>query len=127
MDNNAEQLSDVITNRLLDDLLSGAYEDLTVLPPETDLAMHYNVSRNIIREVLTGLELLGYISRKKGVGTLINRDVLRVKYRVDLNHGLLEAVEARGHKAEMVFLDCETVAAPRQLPTGSGFRTGSGC
>ena len=42
-----------------------------VLPPEQTLCEEYGVSRNIIREALKGLTLMGVISGKPGIGNVI--------------------------------------------------------
>lgn len=46
------------------------------LPSEENIAGQLGVSRVKIRDVLSQLEAAGYVTRKRGVGTLINRYVL---------------------------------------------------
>ena len=93
------------------ELTDGEYALCSVLPPEIDLARKFDVSRNIIRAGLTRLEQEGYITRKQGVGTLINRDVLNIPVRFDLNYGLMQAIVRNGAAASVAFAKHELVPA----------------
>ena len=52
-------------------ILSHNLQPGDVLPPEQTLCEEYGVSRNIIREALKGLTLMGVISGKPGIGNVI--------------------------------------------------------
>jgi GntR family transcriptional repressor for pyruvate dehydrogenase complex len=52
-------------------ILSGAYPADSRLPSEQDLAEHYGVSRNVVREALKSLKELGLVSIRTGSGTYI--------------------------------------------------------
>lgn len=94
-----EQISDKITKMLLEEIQSGAFSKLDSLPPEVDLAERYGVSRNIVRECLARLEREGWVIRKHGVGTLINKIVAQVPTRLDLNYELNQTLELSGKHA----------------------------
>jgi len=98
------QLSDKVTQSLLHEMQEGDYAGLDTLPPEMDLALRFNVSRNIIRESLTCLEREGYIIRKHGVGTLINKSVVHVSSRLDLNPGLMQSFQENGKHGEQAYV-----------------------
>ena len=71
------------------------------------------------------MEQEGFISRRKGVGTIVNRHVLAVKTRMDLEEEFLSMVESAGKKAAQD--NCtyrETTASPQEaaclkLPEGA--------
>lgn len=56
------------------------------LPSEEALAEQLGVSRIKIRDVLAEMETNGYVIRKRGVGTLINKYALAEKARIDLDN-----------------------------------------
>ena len=69
--------------RLLEELRRGRYADAAQLPSELELADVLGVSRTVVRDALSDLERDGYLERVRGIGTLVNRDVVRVENRMD--------------------------------------------
>ncbi len=70
--------------KLLDEMKNGRFAHCDRLPRETELAEMLGISRTQLRDVLSELEREGYITRRHGVGTCINRHVLAVKNRMDI-------------------------------------------
>jgi len=68
------------------------------LPPEETIARTLGVSRVKIRDVLAQLEAAGYITRKRGVGTLLNRYVLAEAARLDIDSVYVDIVAACGYR-----------------------------
>lgn len=95
-----KQLSEKVTQLLLYQIREGEFAGMDSLPPEVELAERFNVSRNIIRECLTRLEREGWVVRKHGIGTLINKSVVHVATRLDLNFELGQTLEMNGKHAE---------------------------
>jgi len=60
-----------IYNSILESITKGEFEKK--LPSERTLSVLHNANRNTIREILSVLEGKGLIIRKKGIGTLINK------------------------------------------------------
>ncbi len=100
------QLSDLIRQTLIKELTEGIYRDKVRLPPERDIADQLGVSRTVLRDALTSLEREGFISRKQGVGTIVNRHVLAVKTRMDLEEEFLDMFMKAGKIPKTVF--CHT-------------------
>ena len=69
--------------RLLEELENGRYSGAAQLPSELELASDLGVSRTVVRDALSELERDGYLERVRGIGTLVNRDVVRVENRMD--------------------------------------------
>ena len=90
------QLSEIITQRILYEIKNGIYKTEAKLPPELEIAEFLDVSRSIIRDSLSALEREGFISRKQGVGTIINRHVLAVVTRMDLEEEFFEMISNTG-------------------------------
>ena len=76
-------ISGQIVRTLIDELRSGCYAASERLPSEVELAQQFNVSRTVIRDALSELEREGYIERVRGLGTVINRDVVSLHSRID--------------------------------------------
>lgn len=51
---------------------SGEFADARSLPAETQLAAGYGVSRNVMREALVALEIMGIVSVRAGAGAFVN-------------------------------------------------------
>ena len=90
--------SNRIRMKLLQELRNGQYADCDRLPRETVLAEQFGISRNHLREVLAQLEREGFITRIHGVGTIINRHVTKVKYRMDIEVEFLDIIRQNGHQ-----------------------------
>ena len=112
---NVEQISDRITKMLLHEIQAGEFSESDSLPPEVELAERFGVSRNIVRECLARLEREGWVTRKHGVGTLINKIVAQVSTRLDLNYELSQTLELSGKRAGTSLGVSQTVGAGREL------------
>ena len=73
-----------IRAQLLADMKSGIYADCERLPRESVLAEILGISRTQLRDILASLEREGFITRRHGVGTIINRHVLDAQTRIDI-------------------------------------------
>jgi GntR family transcriptional regulator len=69
-----EQVTDIIRNRIRE----GTYDQVGRLPSETELGMSLNVSRATVRTALTVLAAEGFIVRRQGDGTYINKHAIEV-------------------------------------------------
>jgi GntR family transcriptional regulator len=94
------QLSEDVTLRIVNEIQKGVFSQAFRLPPEVDLAKQFGVSRNVIRECLARLEREGLVTRKHGIGTLINRHIVSSGVRLDLNEELIPTLEHAGKRAK---------------------------
>lgn len=102
-----------IQELLLYEMRYGCYRDCDRLPRESMLAEALNISRTQLRDSLAELEREGFISRRQGVGTLINRHVLSVPVRMDLEIEFMEMVRRSGHAAEEKLVKVGAVLSTR--------------
>jgi GntR family transcriptional regulator len=97
-------LSDHIARDILQEISEGVYRNRRRLPTERDMAVQMNVSRTVIRDALSMLENEGFISRKQGLGTIINRHVVDVPTRMDLELEFLDMVRDIGKEPAITIL-----------------------
>ena len=107
--------SQSIRTRLLTEMRIGIFAQCDRLPRETLLSEKLGISRTQLRDVLGALEQEGYITRRLGVGTLINRHVLDVKSRMDIEAEILDIIRNNGYKPEVIFLDAVKEEASEEV------------
>ncbi|WP_458408252.1 GntR family transcriptional regulator [Anaerotignum sp.] len=90
-----------IRRNLLNEIKSGAFSELDRLPREMILAEQLGISRNHLRDILAQLEREGFITRRHGVGTLINRHVVSVKNRMDIEIEYMDIIRQSGYEPDV--------------------------
>ena len=114
-----------IRAQLLSDMKSGVYAEASRLPRESVLAVKLGISRTQLRDVLASLEREGFITRRHGVGTVINRHVLDVHTRMDIEVEFLDMIRQNGFTPAVASIRSweepadEKTAAQLQLPEGT--------
>ena len=109
--------------RLLEELENGRYSGAAQLPSELELASDLGVSRTVVRDALSELERDGYLERVRGIGTLVNRDVVQLKNRMDQKLEFYKMIRAIGKEPRSDNLSVtREIASPAlaeklQLPT----------
>ena len=109
--------------RLLEELENGRYSGAAQLPSELELASDLGVSRTVVRDALSELERDGYLERVRGIGTLVNRDVVYLKNRMDQKLEFYKMIRAIGKEPRSDNLSVtREIASPAlaeklQLPT----------
>ena len=117
--------SKTIRAQLLSDMRQGAYVHCERLPRESVLAEKMGISRTQLRDILASLEREGFITRRHGVGTIINRHVLNAQTRMDIEVEFLEMIRQNGHEPGVAFVrvsDGEAdakISAQLQIPEGT--------
>lgn len=88
-----------------------------------ELASDLGVSRTVVRDALSELERDGYLERVRGIGTLVNRDVVQLKNRMDQKLEFYKMIRAIGKEPRSDNLSVtREIASPAlaeklQLPT----------
>lgn len=110
-----EELSAYISQKLLVEMRTGRFCHERNLPPEVELGELFGVSRNVIRDVLGLLERAGIVTRKRGIGTIINHYILELTSRQDFALGFTALIEGSGFKAGNRFVRKEKVPASEEV------------
>ena len=108
-------ISQQIAARLLDELRQGRYAAEDRLPAEVELAAEIGVSRTVIRDALAELEREGYIERVRGIGTVINRQVVQVTGRLDQKFEYNAMIAAMGRAPHADHVTVQRLAADGAL------------
>ena len=85
-----------IQEQLIYEMRYGCYRECDRLPRESLLAEKLRISRTQLRDSLAELEREGFISRKQGLGTIINHHVLEVPVRMDLEIEFMDMIRRSG-------------------------------
>ena len=117
--------SRTIRAQLLSALRDGEYANCDRLPRESVLSEMLGISRTQLRDILASLEREGFITRRHGVGTLINRYVLEAHARMDIEVEFLEMIRRSGFTPDVAFVQVsegladERVAAQLRIEEGA--------
>lgn len=85
-----------IRAQLLFAMREGEYANCDRLPRESVLSEKLGISRTQLRDILASLEREGFITRRHGVGTLINRYALDSHARMDIEVEFLDMIRQSG-------------------------------
>ena len=107
--------SSSIKNNLLYEIKSGRFEHESRLPPEAELAKSFGVSRTSLRDALADLENEGFILRRHGIGTIINKHVVSVATRIDLEVEFLDMIREAGAEPSLEIVDISTVQCTEDM------------
>lgn len=106
--------SKTIRDQLLTSMRTGEYAGCERLPRESVLAERLGISRTQLRDILSSIEREGFITRRHGVGTIINHHVFEARTRMDIEVEFLDMIRQNGYRADVAFVRVsEDVASPR--------------
>ena len=95
------------------------------LPREDELAKILGVSRTSLRDALSLMETELFITRRRGIGTIINYDIVNLKTRLDIEAEFYNFITEAGYKPSTQSIRIEHIKAPEtmaeklQIPAGS--------
>jgi DNA-binding FadR family transcriptional regulator len=72
-----EKLANQLYEQILDWLISGMFKEGDKLPSENELCKAFDVSRPIVREAITKLQMDKLVTTKKGIGTFVLNSPLK--------------------------------------------------
>ena len=117
--------SKTIRAQLLSAMKDGEFASCQRLPRESVLAESLGISRTQLRDILASLEREGFITRRHGVGTIINRHVLNAQTRMDIEVEFLDMIRQSGHEPAVASVRVSDgtadakIAAQLQIPEGA--------
>ena len=114
-----------VREQIIAEMKNGIFSECERLPRETMLSEKLGISRTQLRDILAALEQEGYITRRLGVGTMINRHVLNVKSRMDIEAEILEIIRNNGYEPSVAFIDAVEDNADKLLSTKLGITEGT--
>jgi GntR family transcriptional regulator len=93
-----ETIAEKAYNVLKESIESGKFAPGQKLPSEDEIARQLNISRITLRTALQKLELLGYVDRKRGVGTfVVGSQKIHMDAGIERLVSISEVMRQRGH------------------------------
>lgn len=99
-----EELSSKARKVMIAMLRDGAFDAKGRLPSEEVLAQKLGISRTVVRDVLAALESEGFITRRRGIGTIVNKHVLQIVSRLDLEKEFFEELADAGYMPSIAYV-----------------------
>ena len=93
-----------IRAQLLSAMRDGEYAHCDRLPRESVLSEKLGISRTQLRDILASLDREGFITRRHGVGTIINRHVLGAQARMDIEVEFMDMIRQSGRTPGVAFV-----------------------
>lgn len=110
MEQQTPEQNNPIRTQLLTAMQDGIFAHSERLPRESVLAEQLGISRTQLRDSLATLEREGFITRRHGVGTIINRHVLSVQTRMDIEVEFMDMIRQAGKEPGLAFTNAERIA-----------------
>lgn len=107
--------SKTIRDYLLSAMTEGEYANCDRLPRESILSEKLGISRTQLRDILAALEREGFITRRHGVGTLINHYVLNAQTRMDIEVEFLDMIRQSGFTPAVASVQVSEGAADARI------------
>jgi GntR family transcriptional regulator, transcriptional repressor for pyruvate dehydrogenase complex len=113
----SRSLSEEITDRLAEQIISGALPAGAKLPSEQEMMTGMGVSRTVVREAVAALRARGLVITRHGVGAFVDLDTSRRPYVIDPEglgslNSVLEVLELR------MAVESEAAAIASERATG---------
>ena len=117
-------ISQQIAAQLLAELRTGCYAACRRLPAEVELASRLGVSRTVIRDALAELEREGYVERVRGIGTVVNRQIVALASRLDQKFEYNAMIRAAGYTPHADSVTLQREVADSHLAARLGLEPG---
>ena len=104
-----------IRAQLLSAMKDGEYAKCDRLPRESVLSEKLGISRTQLRDILAALEREGFITRRHGVGTIINHYVLGAQTRMDIEVEFMDMIRQSGHAPAVASVQVSEGIADTQI------------
>ncbi|HFJ8521870.1 TPA: GntR family transcriptional regulator, partial [Enterococcus faecium] len=110
LDTNAQlplylQLKEILKNKIN----TGEYPENTKIPAESELIESYEVSRITVRKAVEELVEEGYLLKKQGKGTFVNRH--KVFRKIEYVMGFSESCKSNGFTPTSIVLERKIIPA----------------
>ena len=114
-----------IRAQLLNAMQVGEYAHCDRLPRESVLSEKLGISRTQLRDILASLDREGFITRRHGVGTIINRHVLGAQARMDIEVEFMDMIRQSGHMPGVAFVRAADSTADEKAAGQLGIPVGT--
>lgn len=109
------ELSSKAYDILLDSLQNGMFNNTDKLPSEEELSKMLGISRTVLRDTLSLLEMHGFITRRRGLGTIINKHILKSITRLDIREEFFDEITKAGYVPSYGYINIKTEYATEDI------------
>lgn len=99
------------------------YQNGKLLPSEVEMAARFGVSRNTLRAAIDKLVQENLVTRKKGVGTMVNKH--RIAAKLERWDGFSAEMDSKGIRMSTLFKDVKWVKADDDVAFDMGIKAGT--
>ena len=110
-----QPIYDQIYSQIKAQIIAGNLSPGEALPSIRALAKDLRISVITTKRAYEELEREGFITRRHGVGTIINRHVLNVQTRMDIEVEFLDMIRQSGHEPAVAFVRVSDGTADAQV------------
>ena len=114
-----------IRAQLLTAMREGEYAHCDRLPRESVLSERLGISRTQLRDILASRDREGFITRRHGVGTVINRHVLGAQARMDIEVEFMDMIRQSGRTPGLAFVRATELPADDRIAAKLGISAGT--
>ncbi len=93
----------------------GSYAVDEALPSEKELIKEFDVSRTTVRQAVDNLVNLGYLERRRGVGTFVIKNEKKHYWELESLKSFREEFESKGYEVSTKLLSIEKEETPVEL------------
>ena len=112
-----------IRAQLLTAMREGEYAHCDRLPRESVLSERLGISRTQLRDILASLDREGFITRRHGVGTVINRHVLGAQAGMDIEVEFMDMIRQSGRTPGLAFVRAAELPADDRIAAKLGTKS----
>ena len=108
-----EPIYKVIENHVRELINSDSLKEGDLIPSEKQLSEEFNVTRMTVRSALNNLVKEGYITRQRGVGSIVIAN--NIYDNISSVSGFTKEMESKGYKVSNILVSLEIVQADENL------------
>ncbi|MBY2476060.1 GntR family transcriptional regulator [Clostridioides difficile] len=108
-----EPIYKVIENHVRELINSDSLKEGDLIPSEKQLSEEFNVTRMTVRSALNNLVKEGYITRQRGVGSIVLAN--NIYDNISSVSGFTKEMESKGYKVSNILVSLEIVQADEEL------------
>lgn len=118
----SEPIYKTIENNIKDLINSGELKEGDLIPSENELCDEFNVTRMTVRSALNNLVKEGYITRRRGIGSIVLAN--KIYDNISAISGFTKEMNSKGLEVSNILVSLEVLQADKDLASKLNINTG---